>query len=87
MSSLVIKDLIAEGDFCEPLTAESAQNILGSGTGAGSVSAGRYYEKNGVSDATALTATVASSSRRPFAISLSYSFEPRLSVSARVSAF
>lgn len=86
MANLVIKDLIADGNFCEQLT-EEAQNIVGGGTGAGSVSAGRFYQKNGVEDATALTATAASSDRRPFTISLSYSFEPRLSVSARVSPF
>lgn len=79
-------DLFLDGDFFELLTdKELEQNIFGGAVGAGSVSAGQYVEKNGVVlEETALTSTVASSRRQPFTIELSYSFAPRLSVSARV---
>ncbi len=85
MANLIISDLLLVGDFCEPLTKEELQlNVFGGGTGAGSVSAGRYYQKGGVIEQNAVTATVASSDSQPFKIDLSYSFEPRLSVAARV---
>lgn len=84
--TLTITDLFAEGNFCEQLTdKELAANVAGRGVGAGSVSAGRYLEQGGyVAIEEAVTATVASSSRRPFSIDLGYTFEPRLSVRAGV---
>jgi hypothetical protein len=83
MASLVIADLFLDGDFCKELTREELeQNVFGGATGAGSVSAGKYSEKDGVIQEDAVTATVASSDSQPFKIELSYSFEPQLSVSA-----
>jgi hypothetical protein len=85
MANFVISDLFLDGDFCEPLTQEELEsNVFGGATGAGSVSAGEFYQKDGVIKENAVTATVASSSSQPFKIGLSYSFEPRLSVSAGV---
>jgi hypothetical protein len=83
MARLVIADLFLDGDFCEELTKEELkQNVFGGATGAGSVSAGRYSDIGGVIQEDVVTATVATSDSRPFKIDLSYSFEPRLSVSA-----
>lgn len=85
MASLVIADLFLDGDFCEELTKkELKQNVFGGATGAGSVSAGQYSEKDGVIKEDAVTATVASSDSQPFTIELSYSFKPQLSVAAGV---
>jgi hypothetical protein len=85
MARLVIADLFLDGDFCEELTSgQVEQNVCGGATGAGSVSAGQYSEKGGVIQEDAVTATVASSDSQPFEIDLSYSFKPRLSVSAGV---
>jgi hypothetical protein len=85
MANLIICDLCLDGDFCEELTTEELeQKVFGGATGAGSVSAGIYYQKGNVVDEQAVTATVASSDSKPFKIDLSYSFEPRLSVSAGV---
>jgi hypothetical protein len=85
MAKLIIADLFLDGDFCEELTKDELElNVVGGATGAGSVSAGQYSKKNGVVKENAVTAAVASSDSRPFKISLSYSFEPRLSVSAKV---
>jgi hypothetical protein len=85
MAKLIISDLFLDGDFCEQLTKEELeQNVFGGATGAGSVSAGRYSQNGGVVQEDAVTATVASSGSQPFRIDLSYSFEPRLSVSAGV---
>lgn len=85
MASLVIADLFLDGDFCEELTSSQLeQDVFGGATGAGSVSAGQYSEKGGVIQEDAVTATVASSDSQPFEIDLSYSFEPRLSVTAEV---
>ena len=85
MASLAISDLFIDGDFCEHLTEELTENIIGGAVGSGSISAGRYLEKGDVIKEEAVTASVASSSSRPFEIGLSYTFEPRLSVSAWVS--
>jgi hypothetical protein len=85
MARLVIADLFLDGDFCEELTSSQLeQNVCGGATGTGSVSAGQYSEQGGVIQEDAVTATVASSDSQPFKIDLSYSFEPRLSVSAGV---
>jgi hypothetical protein len=85
MTKLIISDLFLSGDFCEELTNKKLEaNVFGGATGAGSVSAGQYIEKDGKVQEEAVTATVASNSRQPFKIDLAYSFEPRLSVRARV---
>lgn len=78
-------DLLQDGDFFEELTLEELDNHLAGGaTAAGSVSAGQYSQTDGVVTEDALTAAVAVSDDRPFQINLAYSFEPRLSVAARV---
>ena len=78
-------ELLSDGDFFELMTEKELKtNIYGGAVGAGSVSAGRYFEQGDFVDETAVTATVASSRSQPFRIELSYSFESRLSVSARV---
>lgn len=85
MANLIIADLFSDGDFYEELTKEELEvNIFGGATGAGSVSAGQYSEQGGVIQEDAVTAAVASSDSQPFKINLSYSFKPRLSVSAGV---
>lgn len=85
MSNLTISDLIRDGDFFEQLTTEDLEmSVFGGATGAGSVSAAKYSQKNNfVVEEEAVTATVAASSRRPFNIYLGYSFEP-LSATAGV---
>ena len=84
MTNLKITDLFSDGDFFEQLTPEELKlNICGGATGAGSVSAGQYLQRGNVVEETAVSATVATSDRRPFKIDLSYSFEPRLTASAR----
>jgi hypothetical protein len=86
MANLNITDLFIEGDFFEQLTKEELElDVYGGAAGAGSVSAARYSQRGDVVDETAVTATVATSDRRPFKINLSYSFEPRLSAAAGVS--
>ena len=88
MSNLKITNLFDDGDFFEQLPLEELEaNIFGGATGAGSVSAARYQQQGSDVNETAVTATVATSDRRPFTIDLSYSFEPRLSAAARVSFF
>ncbi|MEM7594993.1 MAG: hypothetical protein AAF383_26430 [Cyanobacteria bacterium P01_A01_bin.83] len=78
-------DLIMDGSYFELLTNEKLESDLyGGATGAGSVSAGRYFQEGDVVEETAVTSTVATSRSQPFTIDLLYSFEPRLSVSARV---
>ena len=88
MANLKITNLFDDGDFFEQLPPEELEsNIFGGATGAGSVSAARYSQQGDAVDETAVTATVATSDRRPFKIDLSYSFEPQLSAAARVSFF
>lgn len=85
MANLKITDLFSDGDFFEQLPpAELESNVFGGATGAGSVSAGHYSQQGNIVNETAVSATVATSDRRPFKIELSYSFEPRLTASARV---
>lgn len=86
MANLNIRDLSFDEDF-EQLTKEELEliNIYGGAAGAGSVSAARYSQRGDVVEETAVTATAATSDRRPFRIDLSYSFEPRLSAAAGVS--
>ena len=84
--NLTISDLFLDGDFCEQLTKEELEmNVFGGATAAGSVSAAEYYRRGNLVGETAVTASVAASDPRPFRIDLTYSFEPRLSVAARVS--
>ena len=86
MANLNITDLFIEGDFFEQLTEEELElNVYGGAAGAGSVSAARYSQRGDVVEETAVTATAATSDRRPFKIDLSYSFKPRLSAAAGVS--
>lgn len=75
MSNLTISDLILDGDFFEQLTKEDLEmNVFGGATGAGSISAAQYSQKD--NNESAVTATVAASSPRPFKINLGYSFTP-----------
>ena len=87
MANLNITDLSLDEDFEQLLTKEELEliNIYGGAAGAGSVSAARYSQRGDVVEETAVTATAATSDRRPFKIDLSYSFKPRLSAAAGVS--
>ena len=78
-------DLTMDGGYFELLTDKELESELyGGATGAGSVSAGRYFQEGDVVEETAVTSTVATSRSQPFKIDLLYSFEPQLSVGARV---
>jgi len=86
MASFAISDLCQEVDFFEELTPEELQKtVLGGAAAAGSVTAARYSEIGGKTQATAASASVAISNNKPNSkpkIDLNYSFGPRLSVSA-----
>lgn len=76
MSKLAIADLFLNGSFCEELTEELEMNVFGGAVGAASASVGvGIYDRNGaVIEESAASATVASSSNKPFRVYAEYSF-------------
>ena len=84
MAGLIIADLLIDGEHLRSLTKDEEKNTIGGATGAGSISAARYSQRGDIVEEEAVTASVATSDRRPFDIDLVYSYEP-LFVSAGVS--